>query len=85
MEFLKVEGCVNYFLGVDGEREIDMTEEERQKSFEKAVEFMKKDEPDTWFNSFLQWFCETYGEFDKSDKPCEACGDYTYTWKVVDD
>ena len=78
-------GCIHDFLGIDEKREVDMTDEERKEYFFKILDQIKKLGPATdqgWFNYFLQWFCQNYGEYECDDKPCECCGDYTQSWTV---
>lgn len=78
-------GCTCDWLGIDGVSEVEMTDEQRQKYFKKILEMLPHLKPydeTGWFNSFLQWVCNTYGEYSCTDKPCECCGDYVETLEV---
>lgn len=76
-----VEGCINDWLGVDGIREVDMTEEQRMYYYDQIMQNIMEIEP-YWFNYFLRWACEQFGEYECSEKPCEQCGDYTTTYTL---
>lgn len=76
-----IRGCINDWLGVDGIREVDMTDEQRMECFQNIIEKLP-DLDDGWFNYFLQWICEEFGNYDSSDKPCECCGDITEQWNL---
>lgn len=82
MQILMQRGCINDCLEIDNISEIDMTEEQRNDYFNKIIKELPNLDPHCWFNMFLQWFIQTYGEYDCSDKPCECCGDYTETYKL---
>lgn len=81
MEIQLIRGCINDYLGINGKKEVNMTYEERLKYYYEIVD--KIPELDSyWFNRFLQWVCEEFGEYECSDKPCEQCGDYTETYTL---
>ena len=76
-----VSGCVNDWLGIDDISEIAMTDEQRKEYFKQICN--KLPEIDIYyFNQFLQWVLETYGEFEMSEHPCPECGDYTVTYTL---
>ena len=81
MQIKLVSGCINDWLGIDNIREVEMTEEQRRTYFNEISKKLPELDSD-WFNQFLQWICEEYGEYEYSDKPCESCGDYTITYKL---
>jgi hypothetical protein len=69
-------GCINDWLGIDDIREVDMTDDQRKEYFKKISEKLPELDPG-WFNYFLQWICEEFGEYNYDSKPCECCGDIT--------
>lgn len=79
-------GCVCDWLGIDGIKEIDMTNEQRLQYFYKICDRIPylKDGDSSWFNQFLQWVVEEFGDYEVSEHQCECCGDYveTYTLEV---
>lgn len=81
MKIEMVRGCINNYLGIDDIREIDMTEEQKERYFDEIIKILPKLHC-SWFNRFLQWVCEEYGYYECSEKPCEQCGDYTETFKL---
>jgi len=81
MKIELVTGCINDYLGVDNISEVNMTDEQRNVYFSKIIEVLPNLD-ESWFNYFLKWVCETFGEFNCSEKPCEQCGDYTITYTL---
>ena len=47
------------------------------------VEYMKSQPIDEFCNSFLVWFCENFGMYWRSEKPCESCGDYSEIYELT--
>lgn len=75
-----ISGCINDYLGIDGISEVNMTDEQRKNYFLNIM-IRLKDEPMDFFNSFLQWFCQEFGDMDISE-PCPQCGDTTISYTV---
>lgn len=82
-KILLVRGCINEYLGINNTSEVNMTNEERTEYFNQIVEYMKTQPIDEFFNSFLVWFCENFGIYWRSEKPCENCGDYSETYELT--
>ena len=75
MKIEKVEGCTCNYLGIDGVQEFNFTEEQRKQYFKEICDKIPTLDSG-WFNRFLQWVAEEFGEFDYvTEKPCECCGD----------
>lgn len=76
MKIELVRGCTCDFLGIDGKKECDLTDEEKKKFFSEITEKLPELDP-MWFRWFLLWIVEEYGElsFPDGGKPCECCGD----------
>lgn len=81
MKITKIEGCIVNFLGIDGKAEVKMTDEERLEYFKKICEKIPTLD-EYWFNYFLQWVTQTFGEFEMDPEPCECCGDYVTTYTL---
>ena len=75
-----VRGCICNSLSVDGNEEIDMTDEERQVVLKTIFEHFRPQD----LNYVLQDLVERFGEYECDDEPCETCGDYieSYTWEI---
>lgn len=84
MDIEMTRGCVCDWLGIDQVREVDMTDEQKQQYFKQICDKLPELDQYGWFNMFLQWVCEEYGDYDAADKPCECCGDIieTYSLKI---
>jgi hypothetical protein len=82
MKIFLSRGCIHDWLGINQKSELSMTTEERKEYFDEIVEKMRGEDIDEWFNPFLQWVCETFGEYECADEPCEQCGDIVETYEV---
>ena len=81
MHLEMIRGCIHDWLGVDNIRESEMTFEQKQNTFNKIIKILPQLD-ETWFNYFLQWFLEQYGEYECDEKPCEQCGDVTEKYSL---
>lgn len=75
-------GCICDWLGIDNIREVEMSDSQRAEYFKEICNKLPSLDPD-WFNRFLVWICEEYGEYECSDEPCETCGDIIQTYKIT--
>lgn len=80
MEIKLTRGCVCDFLGIDGIKEIDMTDEQRKQYLKEIIE--KLPTIGIWFNHFLEFVAETFGHYECSEKSCECCGDFVETYNL---
>lgn len=80
MEFKLTSGCVCDYLGINGLREVDMTNEQREYYNNIICDFLKTKPQD--LNYLLQYILPQYGDFDIDDKPCECCRDYVYSYTL---
>ncbi len=83
MKIELTEGCIAWSLTIDGEEEINLTDEARIKVYQKIFEWLK-DKPDQ-LNTILQRLVPYLAQnYETTDEPCECCGDYvdTYTWEI---
>ena len=78
MKLVKVTGCVCDELSADGTNEIDMTDEQRQKTIDAICSWLKRN-PDQ-LNYVMQDLIETFGDYEVSKEACECCGDHVWTW-----
>ena len=80
MKIQMTRGCIANSLTVDGEEEINLSDNERQEVLRHIFEHLKAQD----LNYVLQDLIETFGEYESDDEPCETCGDYveTYTWEI---
>ena len=77
-----VSGCMADSLTVDGVEEIDLTDEQRLETIKKLLGWMKENPKPDYLNELLQFVLPMYGELETSDKPCEQCGDYVWTYML---
>lgn len=82
MKIILTRGCIHDWLGINQKSEVSMTTEERKAYFDEIVEKMRGEDIDEWFNPFLQWVCEIFGDYDCTDEPCEQCGDFVESYEV---
>lgn len=80
MEIKLTRGCVCDFLGIDGIKEIDMTDEQRKQYLNEIIE--KLPTISIWFNHFLEFVAEEFGDYDCSEEACECCGDFVETYEL---
>lgn len=80
MDIRLTRGCVCDFLGIDGIKEIDMTDEQRLQYLKEIIE--KLPTIGIWFNQFLEFVAETFGHYECSEESCECCGDFVETYKL---
>lgn len=80
MELKKVVGCTAFSLSVDGEEEVNLTDEKRKEVLKKIFEALKTED----LNFVLQELIPIFGEYESDGIPCECCGDIveTYTWNI---
>jgi hypothetical protein len=78
MRLKKVTGCIYDELSADGINEIDMTDEQRQKTIDAICSWLKRN-PDQ-LNYVMQDLIETFGDYKISKEACECCGDHVWTW-----
>lgn len=86
MKIILQQGCICDSLNIDGIEEVSMTNIQRKGYFDEIVDHLKDLTPNNeyvWFNTFLQWFCENYGEYSCDDEPCECCGDYVVKHEII--
>lgn len=83
MEIKMMQGCICDYLGIDDIKEYDMTDEQRMEYFHKICDKIQELRPG-WFNYFLQWVVEEFGDCEWDEHACECCGDHivTYTLKL---
>ena len=76
MEITMITGCTSNYLGVDGVREVDMTDEQRQQVWNYIAEYFKqRGSKGDDLNQLLQWMLHQWGEWNYGDIVCECCGD----------
>ena len=74
-------GCMANSLSLNGIEEIDLTDNERKQVIHKIFSWYRKHPEE--LNNLLQYFIESnYTEYERSDKPCECCGDIIETYKM---
>jgi hypothetical protein len=78
MRLRKVTGCICDELSADEINEIDMTDEQRQKTIDAICSWLKRN-PDQ-LNYVMQDLIETFGDYEVSEEACECCGDHVWTW-----
>lgn len=79
MKLEMVQGCICDTLEVDGEREVDLTKEQRDKVIDKVCEFLKT--KNDGCNQLLQMVLPLYGEYEDLGH-CECCGDWVDKYSI---
>lgn len=78
MELKMVRGCTCDSLTVNGVEEVKLDDEERREVIKKIFETIEPKD----LNYLLQWYLETFGDYECDDKPCECCGDCVEQYNV---
>lgn len=69
-------GCTADYLGVDGISEVDMTEEQRRKTWKAITQEMHLRDPKSDdLNQLLQFLVHHWGKWKYGRRMCECCGD----------
>jgi hypothetical protein len=79
MKLVVTRGCVCDAVEIDGENEMDLTDEQRQEVLDRIFKKLKPSD----LNQLLWKIVEIYGEYEDLGE-CEECGDTicSYTWEI---
>jgi hypothetical protein len=81
MKIKLTEGCICDSLEIDGEEEIDLTDEQRERILKKVCKEIKPKD----LNYLLRYLVPEYAQkYHRDSEPCESCGDYVeeYVWTI---
>ena len=83
MQIVYTSGCANNWLGINGVREIDMTEQQRKEFLDKIINKLSEVDPN-WFNNFIKWVSKEYGNKSCLEGSYDCCGDtiVIYTFEL---
>lgn len=84
MEVKMTRGCICDSLTVDNVEEVSISDADKLACVRAIAHWIENNPQNVELNSFLQFLCESCGEYERTDKPCEECGDYieTFTLKI---
>ena len=71
-------GCTSYYLGVDGKREANMSDEQKLATWKYVTQTMHDRVPKgDDLSQLLLLLLQQWGEWEYGDIACECCGDTT--------
>ena len=81
MQIVYTSGNASEWLGINGIKESDMTDEQRKEYLDLILKTLSKIDSN-WFNKILKLIVTEYGYKSTSTNPYEYCGDFSTTFSL---
>ena len=75
------EGCVHWYYEINDKTLDEYTPAEQRAILHQLIDMCSDEDIYNMTQEAMKSACEVHGKYEFDDKPCECCGDYTYTWK----